>query len=171
MLFKRLFGSDPAQQWPDVRDDEPVTLDLARLTLCGIRLREPADALRSIGRPANSKPHKQGIFIYPTLGLEIEHNDEMYIRHFGLVIVETGFDHVGDCRPLIITPSGPRLTIGPQTTAAELLQHLPHPLETVIANDDEGDTVTTVKLRQCTLEIEASPLGTVRRINLDASDQ
>lgn len=64
-----LFRPEETRDWPDVRP-APLTLDLSRQSLNNVRLGDPADRLKLIGRPKFGKTGDVRYYDYPTLGMQ-----------------------------------------------------------------------------------------------------
>lgn len=146
--------SDPSDEWSDYVP-RPIVLDLGSATLCGIRLGAPAGDLARLGKPSNPRPFQSQRFDYldAGFGIEIEANA---VDYFG---VEVG-------RFTLVFPDRRQLAIHAGTSWNELRPRLPKPAST---ERDEDETVHTIALDDLTLEVECSPDGLIRRVNLFAS--
>ena len=80
------FLGDDTRHWPEHRRT-PLTLDLSRQALNGVRLGEPVDRLRNFGRPDNQRPRRAGYFSYPASGFSVIVDNGARVHEFAVALV------------------------------------------------------------------------------------
>ncbi len=71
-LWDKLFGgADPTSQW-HAQSDLVIELNLSRPSICGIQLGDPVDRIAAIGRPDNTHPTQNELYVYSRHGFWIE---------------------------------------------------------------------------------------------------
>jgi len=160
-LFDSLFGHDPSADWPD-HATQPLRLNLADLSLNDLAIGTSSNELSAFGRPSNKRPFKEKRFIYHKLGIEIEIENGL-VSYFAFPLVRMPNDFTGPCVLTLVFPDRSSSSVDGNTDVKVLLERLPVPLET--HNDDE-ETIHFISIDGNTLELESSPDGLIRRINV-----
>lgn len=156
-----LFRHDQSEEWPEERE-QSLVLDLREQSLNGIQIGAAGEMLEKFGRPSNAKPFKHRQFLYERMGIVIELEKDL-VNYFGCPVQRMDTDDVGPCVVTVICPDGAQISIAENTEAESLLAHLPEPADTDV---DDLETVYTFGVGQHQLELEVSPDGQIRRLNL-----
>lgn len=153
--------ADPSQDWPE-HQKEPLTLDLGKFAMNDVELGSDPEVLVRFGRPSNRRPFQSKRFVYEKSGMVIEVYDRV-LGYFGFPIVAVESDEVGPGELTVICPDGFQLHLADGSEVNSLLDHLPKPSS---IDRDETETVYSFRLAEYEFEIECSPDGAVRRVNL-----
>ena len=160
-LFELFMGKDASSDWPEVARQE-LLLDLGESAVNGIRIGAPAVEISKLGRPSNKRPFKNKRFLFDQHGIVIEIENGV-VCYFGLPVKRTESDDVGPCDLTIRFPNSVELTVNSNSEVSSLLKNLPK-IES--SDSDEEETVHYLDVNAQKLELEVSPDGKVRRVNL-----
>jgi len=116
-----LFRPDETRDWPDVRS-VPLTLDLSKQALNGIRIGDPADRLKLLGRPKFGKTNDLRYYDYPTLGVQACATPEGVVS-FGVAIGDVE-PSIPPAESLTLVYQGRSITIKRATRLAEVVAAL-----------------------------------------------
>ena len=165
-LFDRMFGGgDPAAQW--VRDPElALEVDLEAGTLCGVRLGLQPESLSRLGPPTNPQPSRDGIFTWPTHGLQATATRGVLTCYLAAFEVD---DLGREARPFpgAILLGGSPLALGPDSRQEEVLRLLGTPWHRFADPEDEDASIAFFyERRGLEWEVEILPAGTLGSIAL-----
>lgn len=156
-------AKDPTSDWPPI-GNQPLLLNLIDGSINGIKIGDPASALRKFGRPTNKRPFKENRFLFGQIGVLVETENEQ-ISYLGLPVERTDIDEVGPCEFTIKFLNGTELFVNSRVSVASMLASLPSIAKSDI---DDEETVHFIELGVLSLELEVAPDGNMRKVNLYA---
>jgi hypothetical protein len=162
-LLSILLG-DETRHWP-APQARPLTMDVARQSLNGVKLGDPADRVREFGRPRDRRPITAGMFMYPAQGVAVFLDKAGRVMSAGVAIdrspeIPQGFE---PAPALTLVLNGRSLVVKAGTTLDELTSRLG--VSPKIDRDEE-EILANLVVGPAGLEIEAELDGRVRWVNL-----
>ena len=164
-LFDFLTGNDPSSEWPEL-GMQLLTVCLAKPSVNGVELGAPSTELSSFGRPSNKRPFKEERFLFDSLGITAEIENDR-VSYFGLPVVRMDSDNIGPCEFKLRFLDGSEIKVNEHSSADALLANLPNVAEPDV---DSGETVHFIHIDNYCLELESAPNGKMRRLNLYARE-
>jgi len=164
--LKKFFGFDDnapdiSDEWPE-RGKQMLVLDLNRMSLNSVLMRDLPERLYEFGRPSNRQPFKNECFQYDKTGCLVEIYDGT-VGYFAVCIQQDEYTPFGPAYLEVICPSGPRFTVTETTVQAEIHEWIGLPY---VSDVDDKEIVDFFGLGEYTLEVEYWLDKTVKRINL-----
>jgi hypothetical protein len=159
-----LFGfprKQPTDFWPPAMRFDPV-LDLRDFSLCGIPLGAAVEQLQHLGKPDNASPLKKGRFVYCHSGTTVE-IEEGKVAYFAACLEYDASEGVGATSVTVINCKGERGRFWSPASRAQVQKLLGDPTST---DTDETAIADFHRYKGHVLEVESSPDGIVRRVNL-----
>lgn len=164
-LFDIFLGKDPTEYWPQANVFQPV-LDLRTMSLNTIRLGDPENSVKCLGKPDNPRPAKSGRYWYVRSGAEVEIGGNA-VDYFAVILAPEGnFFPKENLQPTtarLVRADGNGMELSCRTQIAELRSFLG---ASPVTEPDDSEILDTYTLGEFILEAEAKLDGTLKRVNL-----
>ena len=162
-LLELLLGDETRHWLPPVA--RPLTMDVSRRSLNGVKLGDRPDRVREFGRPRDRRPIAAGMFMYPAQGVAVFLDKSNRVMSLGVAIARSpeiprGFEPAHSATLVV---GGRSTAVAAGVTLDELAPRLGMAPK---VDRDEGEVLADLRVGDAALEIECELDGRVRWLNL-----
>lgn len=148
-------SKDPSSKWSECFQTQ-LLLNLSDASLNTVTINDPFQKLKTLGRPDNRNPFKQGRFIYYKLGVEVRGVNNM-IELFTFFMQDEMKKHKS-CQVNLINESGSEILLYKNTFPKEIISILGNPENEEILR---GNKVYHFRHKEVLLECSFNPQGLI----------